>query len=159
MGGVPGQKSMADIVKMGRPQNKTYNTNTSVTQPPSTHYEFEDYGSKAPEIHQEHVSVSPVDDWPSIEQPQTVGIQTVEPHVEPENVGHLDLQYERNDHTDEVQGEDEGGFEDHTTNHVEDTSGSVPVYENYPHDSFHHEDNSFEHNEGMFYILEKKHTI
>ncbi|CAH1448748.1 unnamed protein product [Lactuca virosa] len=153
MGGVPGQKSMADIVKMGRPQNKTYNTNTSVTQPPSTHYEFEDYGSKAPEIHKEHDSVSPVDDWPSIEQPQTVGIQIVEPHVEPENVGHLDLQYERNDHqyvgdhTDEVQGEDEGGFEDHTTNHVEDTSGSVPVYENYPHDSFHHEDNTFEHNE------------
>ncbi|KAI3495557.1 hypothetical protein L1887_37900 [Cichorium endivia] len=156
--GVPGQKSMADIVKMGRPQTKP------VTQPQTTtHYDlnsFDDYGSKAPETHQEHNSVSPDDDWPSIEppqqqtqtqtQPQTVGVQV----IESENAGQVDLQYERNDpyvgdHTDEGHvEEDEGVFEDH----VEDTSrnNTVPVYENDLYkkmESFHHDDNAYEHNE------------
>nr|XP_043620538.1 uncharacterized protein LOC122592390 [Erigeron canadensis] len=156
--GVPGQKSMADIVKMGRPQNKA-----PAPQPVSTHYD--DYTYKAPEAHQEHDAgaeryVSPNDDWPVMEQPQTVDVQSIlEPHVESENVGQSNLPFERNNQyngsqTDEAQ--EENDFEDHTANHVssrqmhEDTSGSATLYNNDVYNnmgSFHSDDHAFGHNE------------
>lgn len=153
--GVPGQKSMADIVKMGRPQNKVYCTPVS-SQPPSTHYE----------VHQGH-DVSPEDDWPVMEQPQTVGVQSIlEPHLESENVGQS---YERSNNqymgsqADEAQAEDENDFEDQTANYAssrktqEETSGSAPLYDSdlYQNiDSFHpEEDHAFEHNKGMFGVI------
>ncbi|XP_076960362.1 uncharacterized protein LOC143636732 isoform X2 [Bidens hawaiensis] len=143
--GAPGQKSMADIVKMGKPQNKVYSAPVP-SQPPSTHYEqnsWEDNTYKAPETYQEHV-----DDWPVMEQPQTVVVQSVvgpESHVEPENVD-----YERNDQyiesqTEEVEAEDEHVYEEH-----EDTSESAPLRDDTYNDSFHHEDHAFEHNEEQF---------
>ncbi|KAJ9565733.1 hypothetical protein OSB04_001699 [Centaurea solstitialis] len=183
--GVPGQKSMADIVKMGKPQNKTYSNpissqtinQSAYMQPPSAHYELhslEDYASKAPEIHPDHDAtadqyVSPEDEWPSIEQPQSVGVQSIlEPRVESElNVGQSNLPFERSNQyggsqTDEAQEEDESVFEDHAANHVgtasvssrklldDNTSGSAPLYDNdlYKNmDSFHPEDHAFEHKE------------
>ncbi|XP_024963088.1 putative uncharacterized protein DDB_G0277255 isoform X1 [Cynara cardunculus var. scolymus] len=182
--GVPGQKSMADIVKMGRPQHKAYSTpissqsinQSAFIQPSSAHYELhclEDYASKAPEIHPEHDAaadqyVSPDDEWPSIEQPQSAGVQSIlEPYVESElNVGQSNLPFERSNQyggsqTDEAQEEDESVFEDHTANHVgsasvssrkllDDTSGSAPLYNNdlYKNmDSFHPEEHAFEHKE------------
>ncbi|KAI3800693.1 hypothetical protein L1987_28787 [Smallanthus sonchifolius] len=154
--GVPGQKSMADIVKMGKPQNKVYSTPVP-PQPPSTHDElnsWEDNAYKAPEMHAEHD-----DDWPVIEQPQTVAVQYIvgsESHVESEN-----LDYERSNQyvgsqTEETQAEDENDFEEQTANPVssrniqEDTSGSAPLHDHdfYQNvDSFHPEDHDFEHNE------------
>ncbi|KAK9064353.1 hypothetical protein SSX86_015735 [Deinandra increscens subsp. villosa] len=154
--GAPGQKSMADIVKMGRPQNKA-NSTPIMPQPLSTHYD--DYASKAPESHQEHYDhVTQDDDWPITEQPQPFvqSIARSEPHVEPEIVD-----YERNNQyigsqTEEGQAEAGNVYEDHAANHVssrniqEDASGSAPVYVNdlYKNmDSFHHDDRAFEHNE------------
>ncbi|KAJ6377471.1 hypothetical protein OIU76_026443 [Salix suchowensis] len=88
--GVPGQVSMADIVKMGRPQNKTSNilphqsvNHHHATAPPSaaSHNDFhssENYASKLVEITAEsEIATSQHnhsnDEWPSIEQP-TAGI-------------------------------------------------------------------------------------
>ncbi|KAL8192233.1 hypothetical protein R6Q57_027900 [Mikania cordata] len=154
--GVPGQKSMADIVKMGKPQNKVYSTSVP-PQPPSTHYElnsWEDNAYKTSEMHQEHV-----DDWPVIEQPQTIGVQSVvgpEPHVESENVGYERSNQYIGSQIDETQAEDENVFEEYTANPVsssniqEDTSDSAPLHENdlYQNvDSFHPKDHAFEHNE------------
>ncbi|XP_076931133.1 uncharacterized protein LOC143596172 [Bidens hawaiensis] len=120
--GAPGQKSMADIVKMGKPQNRVYSTPVP-PQPPSTHYE-------APETYQEHV-----DDWPVMEQPQTVVVQSKQ---------YIDSQ------TEEVQAEDEHAYEEHAANLQEDTSESAPLHDNTYNDSFHHEDHTFEHNEEQF---------
>ncbi|KAL4563597.1 hypothetical protein LXL04_027642 [Taraxacum kok-saghyz] len=133
MGGVPGQKSMADIVKMGRPQpqpqpqNKTYNPVT------------DDYTSKS---HEQH----PVDDWPSIEhqtQSQTPGVQLSHPQIEqqPDNAVHLDTHHdyinegvEEEEDEEEDEDEDEGVYEDH----VENTND---IYKNME-ESFHPDDNN-----------------
>ncbi|KAI3824621.1 hypothetical protein L1987_06085 [Smallanthus sonchifolius] len=151
--GASGQKSMADIVKMGRPQNKAYNTPLPPpSQPLSTYYD--DYVSKAPEVYQEHD-----DDWPITEQPQTVGVQSIvgpESHVESENVDYERSNQDIGSQTEEGQSEDENVFEDHAENHVssrniqEDASGSAPIYDNDMYknmDSFHPEEHAFEHNE------------
>ncbi|XP_071715880.1 uncharacterized protein [Rutidosis leptorrhynchoides] len=149
--GVPGQKSMADIVKMGLPQNKSYTIPIS-SHPPSTHYE----------VHQQH-DVSPEDDWPVMEQPQIVNVQSIsEPHVESENLGQS---YERDNNLytgsqlDEAKVEDENVYEDQTANYdndssrkmQEDTSASAPIYDGESYKgmhSFHPEENhAYEHNE------------
>ncbi|XP_076904934.1 uncharacterized protein LOC143560537 isoform X2 [Bidens hawaiensis] len=159
--GAPGQKSMADIVKMGRPQNKAYSTQVP-PQPPSTHYD--DYASKAPITHgEQHDSyhASNDDDWP-VEQPQTVSVQSVvgpEPHVESESVGYERSNQYVDSETEEGHAEDENVdrvYEDHTAQHVssrniqEDAAVSAPNYDNdlYKNmDSFHPEDHAYEHRE------------
>ncbi|KAK1422823.1 hypothetical protein QVD17_18112 [Tagetes erecta] len=157
--GAPGQKSMADIVKMGRPQNKVYSTPVP-PQSLSTHYE--DYASKAPDHH-----VSHDDDWP-VEQPhyddyaskapdQHADVPIVGPelHVESQNVESERSNQYTHSQTEEDQEEYENVYED-TANHVsgrntqEDASGRSPIYNNdlYKHmDSFHPEDHAYEHKE------------
>ncbi|KAD1365132.1 hypothetical protein E3N88_42936 [Mikania micrantha] len=156
--GAPGQKSMADIVKMGRPQNKAYSTLVP-PQPLSTHYD--DYTSKAPEMHQEHDyhHVTQDDDWPITEQPQTVCVQPIvgpEPDMEFENVDHERSNQYIHSETEQGQPKDEYVYEDHAANNVssrniqEDVSGSAPLYDNNLYkklDSFHPEDHGSEHNE------------
>ncbi|XP_015867039.3 uncharacterized protein LOC107404589 isoform X2 [Ziziphus jujuba] len=94
--GVPGQVSMADIVKMGRPQAKAsampnssiHSVNhQNVPTPPSgaLHYNLhltQDHGSKVSEMHGEAGIVSSQDiaaddEWPSIEQPPAVSLSSV----------------------------------------------------------------------------------
>ncbi|XP_076949622.1 uncharacterized protein LOC143622309 isoform X2 [Bidens hawaiensis] len=159
--GAPGQKSMVDIVKMGRPQNKAYSTQVP-PQPPSTHYD--DYASKAPITHGEqhdNYHASNDDDWP-VEQPQIVSVQSVvgpEPHVESENVDYERSNQYVDSQTEEGHAEDESVdhvYEDHTAQHVssrniqEDADASAPNYDNDVYknmDSFHPEDLAYEHRE------------
>ena len=92
--GVPGQVSMADIVKMGRPQNKasTMPSHQSVnhqhaTAPPlaASHHDFhssENHAPKVVEINTEpeidvNQRVHSNDEWPSIEQPTTASASPV----------------------------------------------------------------------------------
>lgn len=93
--GVPGQVSMADIVKMGRPHGKVsampnppiHSVNhQNVHVPPSvSHHNLhlsQDYGSKESEIHNERGVISNEDfaandEWPSIEQPQAASLSSV----------------------------------------------------------------------------------
>ncbi|KAF9666440.1 hypothetical protein SADUNF_Sadunf16G0229600 [Salix dunnii] len=92
--GVPGQVSMADIVKMGRPQNKasTMPSHQSVnhhhaTAPPlaASHQDFlpsENHASKVVEINSEpeldvNQHVHSKDEWPSIEQPTAASASSV----------------------------------------------------------------------------------
>ncbi|KAF3449862.1 hypothetical protein FNV43_RR05941 [Rhamnella rubrinervis] len=89
--GVPGQVSMADIVKMGRPQSKASTmTNSSmhsvnhqsVPAPPSgaLHHNLhlsQDHGSKVSEMHSDIGVSSQDDEWPSIEQPPAASLSSV----------------------------------------------------------------------------------
>ncbi|XP_034932445.1 uncharacterized protein [Populus alba] len=92
--GVPGQVSLADIVKMGRPQNKasTMPSHQSVnhhhaTAPPlaASHHDFhssENHASKVVEINTEpeidvNQHVHSNDEWPSIEQPTAASASPV----------------------------------------------------------------------------------
>lgn len=87
--GVPGQVSMADIVKMGRPQSKASTMANSsmhsgnhqnVPAPPSAalHHNLQDHGSKVSEMHSDiGVVSSQVDEWPSIEQPSAASLSSV----------------------------------------------------------------------------------
>ncbi|XP_030480450.2 uncharacterized protein LOC115697538 isoform X1 [Cannabis sativa] len=89
--GVPGQVSMADIVKMGRPQPKVSAPSNppnhgvhhqTVPAPPSAHHNLhlsQDHGSKDSEFHSERgliqsENIGPNDEWPSIEQPQAASL-------------------------------------------------------------------------------------
>ncbi|XP_058198566.1 uncharacterized protein LOC131314092 [Rhododendron vialii] len=82
--GVPGQVSMADIVKMGRPHGKASGTtNTShygVNEPHSNGSRCnlrssEDYLSEPGVGNGQHVS--PTDEWPLVEQPPTASVPLV----------------------------------------------------------------------------------
>ncbi|XP_062095388.1 uncharacterized protein LOC133801231 isoform X2 [Humulus lupulus] len=92
--GVPGQVSMADIVKMGRPQAKVSASSNppihgvqhqTVPAPPSAHHNLHlshDHGSKDSEFHNERgliqsEDIGSNDEWPSIEQPQAASLSSV----------------------------------------------------------------------------------
>ncbi|XP_004234052.2 flocculation protein FLO11-like isoform X1 [Solanum lycopersicum] len=136
-GGVPGQVSMADIVKMGRPQSKVpsvpnisdstagVNQNHDQAPPPygASHgnMQFSDDQSTVPEVHQEprdnsSQNLSANDEWPSIEQPSAASQPAVSepptnsvPHPDPSN-----MSFDRVDHQtqmDESQEADESANE------------------------------------------------
>ncbi|KAJ0794932.1 hypothetical protein HanPI659440_Chr04g0144611 [Helianthus annuus] len=107
-------------------------------------------------MHQEHNDDhdSHDDDWPVMEQPQPVNVQSVagpEPHVESDNVDYERSNQYINSCTEETPAEDEHVFEEHTENVVssrnthEDTSGSASLHDN----DLYHEDQAFEHNEAI----------
>ncbi|XP_024987473.1 uncharacterized protein LOC112522524 isoform X2 [Cynara cardunculus var. scolymus] len=184
--GASGQKSMADIVKMGRPQNKGYSTsnpsqqsiNQQLAPPPPpnvSRHELpsEDYASQVPEIHPDYgvaadQYASPDNEWPSIEQPQAVGVHSVlDNHAESGfNSGQSSLPFERSNQyqgyeTNEVEEQDESCSEDDIENNVgpasipsrktqEDTSVTAPLYDNDSYgnmDSYHPHDAACEHKE------------
>lgn len=137
-GGVPGQVSMADIVKMGRPQSKVtsvpnksdrtvgVNQNHDQAPPPygASHRntQFSDDHSTVPEVHQEprdysSQNLSANDEWPSIEQPSAASQPAV---LEPPTNSVLDpdpsnVSFDRIDHQtqmDESQEADESAKDD-----------------------------------------------
>ncbi|KAK6793232.1 hypothetical protein RDI58_006685 [Solanum bulbocastanum] len=137
-GGVPGQVSMADIVKMGRPQSKVpsvpnisdrtvgVNQNHDQAPPPygasHSNMQFSDDHSTVPEVHQEprdysSQNLSANDEWPSIEQP-SAAIQPAVSEPPINSVLHPDLSnvsFDRVDHQtqmDESQEADESANED-----------------------------------------------
>ncbi|KAA8519560.1 hypothetical protein F0562_013816 [Nyssa sinensis] len=148
--GPPGQVSMADIVKMGRPHGKSSTipnpshhsvNNHHVQAPPSTvsHHDLhssEDHASKMSEIKLEpgvgighHVSAN--DEWPSVEQPLAASVPSVlEPPTESELHGHpSNLPFDRinhhpEPHADEVWAAEDGAIENRNANHVGSTSVS-----------------------------------
>ncbi|KAL8113184.1 hypothetical protein AgCh_020481 [Apium graveolens] len=71
--GAHGQKSMADIVKMGRPQMKAPST------PASSHYSG-DHGTKVPNLYVEPGAAP--DEWPVIEPPQASMTSVFESHTD-----------------------------------------------------------------------------
>ncbi|CAL5410084.1 unnamed protein product [Camellia sinensis] len=141
--GVPGQVSMADIVKMGRMHGKTSSTTNSsqygvnhhhVQAPRSnvSHHDSrssDDHVSKVSELNPEpgvgsgH-HVSPNDDWPLIEQPPAASVSPVlEPPVASElHADASDLSFDRiNQHPespeDEVHAVDDDAIENINVNH------------------------------------------
>ncbi|XP_075086440.1 uncharacterized protein LOC107773927 [Nicotiana tabacum] len=138
-GGVPGQVSMADIVKMGRPQSKvpslpnvSHRTTIGVNQndvrapPPygASHHnvQFSDDHMKVHEVHQEPGDyssqlLSANDEWPLIEQPSAASQPAVlEPptdfvqHPDPSDVSFDRI--DRQTEIDEAQGGDDSANED-----------------------------------------------
>ncbi|XP_055826514.1 uncharacterized protein LOC129894943 [Solanum dulcamara] len=137
-GGVPGQVSMADIVKMGRPQSKVasvpnisdrivgVNQNHDQAPPPygTSHrnMQFSDDHSIVPEVHQEprdysSQNLSANDEWPLIEQPSDASQPAVlEPptnsvlHPDPSNMSFDSIDHQTQ--MDESQEADESVNED-----------------------------------------------
>ncbi|KAG5254602.1 kinase-related protein [Salix suchowensis] len=147
--GVPGQVSMADIVKMGRPQNKasTMPSHQSVnhhhaTAPPlaAPHQDFlssENYASKVVEINSEpeldvNQHVHSNDEWPSIEQPTAASASSVrEVPADSELYGDLsNLPLDRGSQHiksqfDDVQSSEDAHVESFDANHVGPASVST----------------------------------
>ncbi|XP_060194078.1 uncharacterized protein LOC132623353 isoform X1 [Lycium barbarum] len=164
-GGVPGQVSMADIVKMGRPQSKVpsvahHNVNANqnhVQGLPSgaSHQNIQysdDHTSKFSEVHQEpgdypvqHLSTD--EEWPVIEQPSiSEPPADSELHPDPANVS-----YDRiNPQTeiDEVQETDDPTVENlgspPSRKLQEDNAGGASLYENDLY-RYQNQNHTFEH--------------
>ncbi|KAJ4703786.1 GBF-interacting protein 1-like [Melia azedarach] len=157
--GVPGQVSMADIVKMGRPQNKALPhqsvNNRHVVAPPSAvaHHDLHPSQGhpKASELSSEpEVATSqhapPNDEWPSIEQPPTVssileGPANSELYASQPNLSMDRTEQQRQSQLDEVDEEEDSSDETPSANHVgsasvssrniqEDNSGGSSLFEN-----------------------------
>ncbi|GKA61096.1 putative GBF-interacting protein [Tanacetum coccineum] len=117
--GAPGQKSMADIVKMGRPQNKAYAT-PNPSQQSISHNHVPEYNA------------SPDNDWPSIEPSQPA----VHTHADwGLNSGQSNLPFDRSNQyvgyeTNEAEPQHESSSEDHIEDHDHDVPVSnEPLYE------------------------------
>ncbi|KAD4982835.1 hypothetical protein R6Q59_002467 [Mikania micrantha] len=118
-----GQKSMADIVKMGRAENNSYYTTSNPSQQSINH-------DIVPEMHSEYDHVSPDNDWPIIDQPQAESWLTS---------GESNLSFDKTeellDHeTNEVEDEDESSDEEHIENHVGPTSVTKFLYNKGPYE-------------------------
>ncbi|KAI7744937.1 hypothetical protein M8C21_016836 [Ambrosia artemisiifolia] len=117
--GGPGQKSMADIVKMGRPQNSDSYTTSNPSQQGINHI--------VPEKHPEYDHVSPDDDWPLSDQPQ-----------EESGLPFGQTNYQTNelldDETNEVEVQDESSDEDQIENHTGSASVTEPHYDEGPYE-------------------------
>ena len=175
--GVPGQMSMADIVKMGRPQAKSSTPNLSdqslnnlhVQAPPSTtsHYDLlssESHASKVSEMNPEPglgtaQNISPNDEWILVEQPPTdAGLSGVESPA--------DSQHSQS-WADEVGPTEDGSVENLNANHIgsasdsnrmmqEDNIGGPSLYDNDLHNnmgSYQSHRHAFHHGEGKYTFL------
>ncbi|KAK1425369.1 hypothetical protein QVD17_20720 [Tagetes erecta] len=121
--GGPGQKSMADVVKMGRPQNSNDYTTSNPSQRSINH-------NIVPEKYPEYDHVSPDNDWPSTDQPQAESGLTS---------GQSNLSFDRtNEYTgyeiNEVEAQDESSSEDQIENHAGLDSMTEPLYDNGPYE-------------------------
>ncbi|KAK4421106.1 hypothetical protein Salat_2061100 [Sesamum alatum] len=115
-GGLPGQVSMADIVRMGRPHNKA-----SSSQNASRH-NVQD----PPKVHQSEVSsvqhVPTNDDWPSIEKPPA---RNYNHHSEAE-----DVREKEDDNIASAEGNEVGSVSISSRNIPEDDSRGASLFEN-----------------------------
>ncbi|KAK4340632.1 hypothetical protein RND71_039133 [Anisodus tanguticus] len=146
-GGVPGQVSMADIVKMGKPQSKVASYGAS-----HRNMQFSDDHSKIPEVHQEPREYSSAnEEWPSIEKPlvpSQPAISVSVPHPEPSN-----MSFDRIEHQtqmDEAQEADDSANEEDLASSVssrklqEDNADSASLYDN-DLCRYQHQNHSFDH--------------
>ncbi|KAI3796418.1 hypothetical protein L1987_39088 [Smallanthus sonchifolius] len=117
--GGPGQKSMAEIVKMGRPQNSNYYTTSNPSQQSINH-------TNVPEKHPEYDH-----DWPLTEQPQAESGLTF-------GQSNLSFDDRANEYvgreTDEIEAQDESSDEDQIESHVGPASVPEPLYDNDPYE-------------------------
>lgn len=134
----PGQISMADIVKMGRPQNKAFaaspqpsvNHHHAAGPPPSSSYpelpSSQNHASKGSEINDgREVAANQRDEWPSIEQPPAASASSVL-EVPPDSEHYVDtsnLPLDRasqhvKSQLDDAQSSEEDDVGDHDENHV-----------------------------------------
>ncbi|KDP21205.1 hypothetical protein JCGZ_21676 [Jatropha curcas] len=140
--GVPGQVSMADIVKMGRPSNKTsampphhgvnhhYAAATPLAASNHDLHLSENHAAKMSEINAEpEVSASQYvhsnDDWPSIEQPSATSVPSVleapvdsELYADPSNLTLDRVNQHMKSQLDDVQPAEEGHVETLNGNQV-----------------------------------------
>lgn len=132
--GVPGQVSMADIVKMGRPQHKA----TAVQNPldhnnrhVASHNDMpssEIHAFKGSDLNSEqgaitHQPDSPVDEWPSIEPSRAVSSVLETPahsemHTKPSNLSLDGTDQQIKSELDEAQVDEDGHGETSSMNHV-----------------------------------------
>lgn len=122
--GGPGQKSMADIVKMGKPQNSSYYNTSNPSQQSINH-------NTVPEKDPEYDHVSPDNDWPSVDQPQAEsGLISGQSNFSTDRTNEY-TGYETND----VEVQDENSSEDQIENHVDPGPASMaePLYDAYEH--------------------------
>ncbi|KAL3833599.1 hypothetical protein ACJIZ3_008335 [Penstemon smallii] len=134
--GVPGQMSMADIVKMVRPHNKAVNapnaSHNNVQYPSTTtsHHNSRFPNDHDSNFHESGVSqqVPIIDEWPSMEKPAASTVNsipeyTLDSEVHPEaSSGPFDSVNQDSD-SEEDQGTEDGNTENYDTNDV----GSVSI--------------------------------
>lgn len=150
--GVPGQVSMADIVRMGRPQSK------ASIAPNASHYQD-------PSDHQSE------DEWPSIEKPAAANVRSVpeyafdtELHQEDSNHHHYEEEQVLEREEDNIEssgGNDLGSVSISSRKILEDDSGGALLYESELYQNmgaYHSEAPDFEHHEGnkIRYLLFKE---
>ncbi|XP_065880103.1 uncharacterized protein [Euphorbia lathyris] len=141
--GAPGQVSMADIVKMGRPHNKAsvvpphrsvnHRHHAAPSVGASNHdlHLSENYAPKVPDFN-EDPDVHSNDEWPSIEQPAASNVPSTieepsesELYADPSNLPPLDrLNQHMTSQLDEEQTADDDHTETLNTNHVGSASVS-----------------------------------
>ncbi|CAL1400696.1 unnamed protein product [Linum trigynum] len=170
---VPGQVSMADIVKMGRPQSKPSALHSHIVNEQhgwapahNDMHSSENSAHKVPEMHNEPEVYS--NDWPSIEQPSGANVSSfMEAPTDPElyaNPSSLPLD-RADEHVrsepDEVQSEEDdlvqtlnesqGGPPSVSSRHIqEDGIGGSSLFDNDLYDninSYQAHRHAFEHNE------------
>lgn len=143
--GVPGQVSMADIVKMGRPQIKAaavpnssiHSGNHNNVPAPSgaLHHNLhlsQDHSSKVSEMHSDPgVVPSQDDEWPSIEQPSAASLSSVVEgpvdsgiYAESSNLSFERTNQRLKSHLDEVQVAEDGPADTLDQNYVAPASVS-----------------------------------
>ncbi|XP_022715633.1 uncharacterized protein LOC111274899 isoform X2 [Durio zibethinus] len=171
--GVPGQVSMADIVKMGRPQNKASampnrphqsSNNRHLVVPPLSvlHHNLQDHTSKVSDVTYEpdvttNQHVSPSGEWPLIENPSAASVTSVFEAVMESgfygNVSNLPLdrscQHIKSE-LEEAQAVDDGPVETINGNLQEDDSGGSSLYDNNLYkdmNSYQPQRQAFEHDE------------
>lgn len=152
--GIPGKRSMADIVKMGKPETKassaaksSHNSaNHHLTYAPAASELYHDlssskgHGSRVSDLHTEPGAVS--EDWPLIE-PSHVAIMSSgmdshtdsQLHTHQSNFSHDKLDQHIYPNTDEVEEEEDSSTEDPTVtvssrNAQEDKSRDASLFDN-----------------------------
>ncbi|KAL3615166.1 hypothetical protein CASFOL_040827 [Castilleja foliolosa] len=164
--GIPGQVSMADIVRMGRPNKK------GSTAPNASHPNVQDHFANESSLHKDHAPK--VDEWPSIEKPPAPKLISApelpvksELHLEAPSVSYGNIDYHseaeevREDDEEEEEEEDADNFESSGGNEVgsvsissrmitEDDSRGASLFENELYKnmgSYQPEGHDYEHHE------------
>ncbi|WCJ27321.1 hypothetical protein M5689_009074 [Euphorbia peplus] len=140
--GAPGQKSMADIVKMGRPQNKAsgvlphhgvHHRHHAASSVGASNHDFnfsENYAPKVPDFN-EDPELNSNDEWPCIEQPAASHVSSTleepsesELYANPSNLPLDRINQHLNSQLDEEQTADDDHAETLDTNHAASASVS-----------------------------------
>ncbi|KAJ4822039.1 hypothetical protein Tsubulata_001621 [Turnera subulata] len=155
--GVPGQVSMADIVKMGRPQNKvpvmpshqSVKHHHASVPVGASHHDLNSSGNHPPKVSEINTELDPHDEWPSIppsEHPISAILSSVrdapadyELNVEPSNLPFERVDQHSKSQLDDVQSSEDDHVEALDGNHVEpessrdiqeDGSGGSSLFDN-----------------------------